>query len=237
MAAAGGAKQEILDALGSAGARFAGLVRSLDPVEASRPVAGVEWDAAGTAAHVLTVAGRLLGDRRRGVDPADVQRLNQVCLDEMADRDPASLAERLERDLGVVAERVYPKVDFDRQYPFHGSVTISGGGGAAFFLCELLVHGYDIAAAAGKDWEISAAEAACAVRGPAEFWSSIVEPDGILTVDLGDFGPVAIPIPSETRVAAGSLSADPVELLLAEFGRAAPSDVSLAAVLAALPQM
>lgn len=240
MAPAGVAKQETLAALASASARFASLVRSLGRLDGERPVADVGWDAAGTAAHVLTVAGRLLGDRRRGVDPADVGRLNQVCLDELADRDPASLADSLERDLAVAVERVYPKVDFDRQYPFHGSVTISGGGGAAFFLCELLVHGYDIAAAAQKDWHISAAEAAVAVRGPAEFWSSIVESDerSTLKVDLGEFRPVELPIPPGTAiVGARSAQADPVELLLAEFARMTPSDASLASVLSALPQM
>lgn len=237
MGPAGVAKQETLAALVSASARFASLVRSLDSLAAKQPVAHVEWDAAGTAAHVLTVAGRLLGDRRRGVDPADVGRLNRVCLDELAERDPTSLAERLERDLAVVAERVYPKVDFDRQYPFHAGVTISGGGGAAFFLGEVLVHGWDIAAATEKDWHISAAEAAVAVRGPAEFWSSIVESDETLQVALGEFRSVELPIPPGAAIGARTAAADPVELLLAEFGRTTPSDVSLAAVLSALPQM
>lgn len=237
MAPAGVVKQDVLAALASASGRFASLVRSLDRLDASRPVAFVEWDAAGTAAHVLTVAGRLLGDRRRGVDAADVRRLNQVCLDELVDRDPATLADSLERDLGLVVERVYPKVDFERQYPFHGSVTISGGGGAAFFLCELLVHGYDIAAATQRDWHIFADDAAVAVRGPAEFWSSIVEADQTLEIDLGEFRSVELPIPRGTSTGTRSVKADPVELLLAGFARVAPSDASLAAVLSALPQM
>ena len=39
----------------------------------------------------------------------------------------------------IVVERVYPKVDFDRAYPFHGGTTISGGGGAAFVLWMAVV--------------------------------------------------------------------------------------------------
>ncbi|MGQ0847231.1 MAG: maleylpyruvate isomerase N-terminal domain-containing protein [Sporichthyaceae bacterium] len=214
-------------------------MRSLDPPDAKLPVAGLGWDVAETAAHTLTVARRLLGDRRRGVDPADVGRLNRECLDECAERDPASLAAELETALALVAERVYPKVDFDRAYPFHAGVTITGGGGAAFFLCELLVHGYDIAAAAGRSWEIPTDEAAIAVRGPAEFWGTLAEPNGwpTLAVDIGDSGPVVLPVPPGVEGAGSSVVADPVELLLAAFVRATPADASLAAVLAAQPQM
>jgi len=52
-----------------------------------------------------------------------------------------------------VIDHVYSRLDFDRLYPFHGGSTISGGGGARWILCELLVHGYDIAAATGNEWD------------------------------------------------------------------------------------
>lgn len=232
-------KKDTLAALEAASARFVALVRSLDPEDGRRPVPDLGWTMAETAAHLVTVAGRLLGDRRRSATPEDTRRLNQECLDELAVRDVARLADRLEADLGVVVERVYPKVDFERRYPFHAGTTISGGGGAAFFLCELLVHGYDIAAATQRDWAIAAPEAQLAVRGPAEFWINVFESEawGVLTVDLGEFPPVALPVrPGTIAEADGSVRARPVELLLAELGRQAPSDRRLAAVLAALPQ-
>lgn len=240
VAAAGVGQKDTLVALAAAGGRFVSLVRSLSPADGSRPVPDLGWDVAQTAAHVLTVAGRLLGDRRRGTSPVDVHRLNQVCLDELTDRDLASLADRLHRDLALVTERVYPKVDFDRRYPFHADITITGGGGAAFFLCELLVHGYDIAAATQQDWQIPVSEAAIAVRGPAEFWCTAAEPGAwrLLEVDIGEPRPVELPIRAGTVAdVKSSVQADAVELLLAELGRTAPSDARLAAVLSALPQL
>src|SRR5690349_18825635 len=144
------------------------MVRGLDPDRAARPVPGIAWTAAETAAHVVTVLGRLLGDRRRGATNEEVAELNATCLSEYTARDINDVADRLEANLRTVIDHVYPKVDFDRQYPFHGGSTISAGGGARWILCELLVHGYDIAAAAGIEWHIPAAEAAIAIRGPAE---------------------------------------------------------------------
>lgn len=232
-------KQDTLAALGTAGDRLVALVRSLSLSDGRQPVPCLGWTVADTAAHVVNVAGRLLGDRRRSTTPEDTQRLNQVCLDELAERDLGSLADRLEVDLDLVVRRVYPKVDFERQYPFHAATTISGGGGAAFFLCELLVHGYDIALATQRDWEILAPGAQIAVRGPAEFWTTLFEPEGwlALRVDVGEFPPVTFPVrPGTIAEVESPVRAAPVELLLAELGRTTPADPCLAAVLAALPQ-
>ncbi|HUR73518.1 MAG TPA: maleylpyruvate isomerase N-terminal domain-containing protein [Sporichthya sp.] len=239
MAAAGVDQKDTLTALAAASGRLVALVRSLGQADGSRAVPGLGWNVAETVAHVVTTAGRLLGDRRRGATPEDVRRLNEVCLEELGDRDMASLAECLDRDLGVVVGRVYPKVDFDRRYPFHANMTISGGGGAAFFLCELLVHGYDIAAATDRDWQIPLAEAAIAARGPAEFWCTVSEPAAwpMLAVDLGEPRLLELPVRPGTADVEGPLQVNPLELLLAEFGRTTPSDPRLGAVLAGLPQM
>ena len=75
----------------------------------------------------------------------------------------------------TVINRVYSKLDFDRLYPFHGGSTISGGGGARWILCELLVHGYDIAAATGNSGGYRPREASIAIRGPAESMDRLVE--------------------------------------------------------------
>jgi uncharacterized protein (TIGR03083 family) len=233
-------KEDALAALAAAADRLAGLVQSLGPEDSVRPIPYLGWNVADTAAHVVTVAGRLLGDRRRSETPDQTGRLNDQCLEEFADRNPQRLAERLRADMALVISRVYPKVDFDRTYPFHGGTIISGRGGAAFILCELLVHGYDIASTTGRDWSIPAADAALAVRGPAEFWTRLLEAEELpsLSVIVGDRPPVTFPIRSGTIGA----DIDPVEakepdLLLAVFGRTVPRDPRLAAVLAELPQL
>lgn len=233
-------KEKTLAALAASTDRLATLVESLNSREGAQGIPHLGWTVAETAAHVVTVAGRLLGDRRRSALPEETGRLNAMCLDELADRDPVSLAARLRADMGVVVERVYPKVDFDRIYPFHGGTTISAGGGAAFVLCELLVHGYDIASRTPHEWEIPAQEAAIAVRGPVEFWTRLFDADSLpmFVVELGHETPLEIPVrggvvddadrPSRTNA---------VELLLTMFGRTDPTDERTARVLAALPQL
>lgn len=201
-------KQEVLPALGAASDRLVALVRSLDAADGDRPVEGLDWTVAETVAHVVTVAGRLLGDRRRSTTAADTAALNALCLTELPERDLAPLADRLEADLRTVVERVYPKIDFDRQYPFHAGITISGGGGAAFFLCEVLVHGWDVATATGRPWTIAPDEARVAARGPME---------------VGLLGSVR------------TAEADPVQLLLGVFRRQTPTDRRLAEALAWVP--
>jgi uncharacterized protein (TIGR03083 family) len=233
-------KANILAALDESGKRFVSMLRRLDPDRAAQPVPGLAWTAVETAAHVVTVLGRLLGDRRRAVTNEEIVELNATCLSEYTDRDVNDIAERLEANLRTVIDHVYAKLDFDRQYPFHGGSTISGGGGARWILCELLVHGYDVAAATGYEWGIPAAEASLAIRGPAEVMNRVVEGKTSIRhqVRLGDDDTVEF-VASSGPLPAGDepIDAEPDELLLALFGRIEASDPRLAAVLASLPRL
>lgn len=236
----GATKADILAALDDSGKRFVSMVRGLDPDRAVRPVPGLAWTAVETAAHVVTVLGRLLGDRRRATTNEGVAELNATCLSEYTDREINGIADRLEANLRTVIDRVYFKVDFDRQYPFHGGSTISGGGGARWILCELLVHGYDIAAATGNEWGIPAAKASIAIRGPAESMNRLVESKTCTRhrFHLGNDDIVEFLAPSAPRPAGDEpIDAQPDELLLAFFGRIEVSDSRLAVVLADLPHM
>ena len=233
-------KADILAALDDSGKRFVSMVRGLDPDRAARRVPGLTWTAVETAAHVVTVLGRLLGDRRRAATGEGVAELNATCLSEYTDRDINDIADKLEANLRTVIERVYSKVDFDRQYPFHGGSTISGGGGARWILCELLVHGYDIAAATGNEWAIPSAEAAIAIRGPAESMNRLAESKTLTRhrVHLGEDDTVEF-VASSGPLAAGDepIDVQPDEFLLAFFGRTEVSDPRLAAVVADLPSL
>jgi uncharacterized protein (TIGR03083 family) len=234
------AKADILAALDDSGKRLVSMVRQLDPERAARPVPGLAWTAVETAAHVVTVLGRLLGDRRRGATNEEVAELNATCLSEYTDRDIADVADRLEASLRTVIDRVYAKVDFDRQYPFHGGSTISAGGGARWILCEVLVHGYDIAAATGIEWGIPAAEASLAIRGPAESMNRLSESASSTRhrVCLGQDDIVEFVASSGAGSAGvGPIDAQPRELLLGLFKRIDVSDPRLALLLADLPNL
>jgi uncharacterized protein (TIGR03083 family) len=230
-------KADILAALDESGKRFVSMVRGLDPDRAAHPVPGLDWSAAETAAHVVTVLNRLLGDRRRASTMEGVAELNATNLSEYTDRDITVVANRLETNLRTVIDRVYSKLDFDRLYPFHGGSTISGGGGARWIVCELLVHGYDIAAATGNEWAIPAAEASIALRGPAESMDRLVESKTSVRhrVRLGNNDIVEL-VASSGALPAGDepIDAEPDELLLAIFGRINASDPRLAAMVADL---
>ena len=233
-------KADILAALYDSGKRLASMLRGLDPDRAARPVPGLAWTAVETAAHVVTVLGRLLGDRRRAATDAGVAELNETCLSEYTDRDIDDIADRLEANLRTVIDHVYSKVDFDRLYPFHGGSTISAGGGARWILCELLVHGYDIAAATGIEWGIPAAEASIAIRGPAESMNRQVagKTSTRHRVCLGKNDTVEF-VASSRALPAGDepIDAEPRDFLLAFFGRIEVSDPRLAVVLADLPHL
>jgi hypothetical protein len=139
-----------------------------------------------------------------------------------------------------VIDHVYSKLDFDRLYPFHGGSTISAGGGARWILCELLVHGYDIAYATGNEWRIPAAEASIAIRGPAESINRLVESKTSARhrVCLGKDDSVEFVVSSGPLPAGDEpIDAEPDELLLAFFGRIEVSDPRLAVVLAGLPPL
>src|SRR5437763_92820 len=119
MATSDQAKKSVIAEMASGADRLVALVRSLNPADGGLPVPGLDWTVAETAAHVVTVAGRLLGDRRRSRAAGETDLLNAQCLAEFDERDLAALASRIEADMRIVVERVYPKVDFDRTYPFH----------------------------------------------------------------------------------------------------------------------
>jgi uncharacterized protein (TIGR03083 family) len=169
---------ELEDAVVAANARLVALVRSLTPEEASTPVAATPgWNAADVAAHVLTVHRRALGDRRRSATPEETRDLNQQCLDETPERDPAVLADLLERD-GPACVDVLRSLPVDLSFRFHGGTRTTVVPVTGVILGECLLHARDIAVAVGKDWEVTDAEASLVLAAMAPMVDAWVEPEG-----------------------------------------------------------
>lgn len=149
-----------LTARGKANAlRLADLVRALDASDATTPVPALEWSVAETAAHIVNLYGRGLGDRRRSESPQATAALNATCLAEYGERDLAVIANRIASDAVTVWDDMLPLLPDDLAVPFHAGVRSTVVPIMGVLLLEMLVHGRDIADATGREWDIDELDA------------------------------------------------------------------------------
>lgn len=211
--------EELRGALVASGERFVGLVRSLDPEDGQRAVAGQDV----TVAELVAGLADVIRPARGGAgDPSPV----------LGPEPPARLgpiADRLAADLDALAgllERVAD--DGRRRSPTGTSLPVV----LADVVFDLLVHGFDIAVACRRSWSIPAGRAATVLRVLLPSLSPWVSP-AVLTgpeqrVALS-FGCVGMPIlacvgQGEYRVEAAPagmlpIRVDPTATLLALAGR------------------
>jgi len=162
-------------ALRAESSRFIDLVASITPEQARLPVAGLDWTVGETAAHVLTVVRRGFADRRRSAVVSETAALNALCLDETPERDPAALAAMLREDVHTALDVVFPKIDDERVFPFHGGVTATITPALHVVLGEFVIHGFDLSRAIGRPWPI--AEDVARMVVPGELLGGWVRPD------------------------------------------------------------
>jgi uncharacterized protein (TIGR03083 family) len=226
-------RADVMDALHASSQRFIGLVASLDIADAARRVPGLDWDVAETVAHVLTVARRGFADRRRSGSAEATADLNQLCLDELRERDLAALAAQLRDDVRTGLELVFPKIDDERAFPFHGGVMTTMTPALRILLGEYVVHGYDVAHAVGRPWTITDAEAFLLV--PGELLSAWIRPDATeaaFELRLGDAPPIRLDVgPRRLRVTHDTggdvIAMAPVDFVLAFYNRRPVHDDAL----------
>ncbi|MEY2475100.1 MAG: hypothetical protein QOG87_415 [Actinomycetota bacterium] len=221
---------QVMDALRASSGRFIDLVASLDPSDAARPVPRLDWNVGETVAHVLTVVRRGFADRRRSASAATTADLNQLVLDETPERDLGALASMLREDVHTALDLVFPKIDDDRVFPFHGGVQTTMTPALRIVLGEYVIHGYDVAAATDRPWTITEAEALLLV--PGELMSAWVRPDApqhAYELRLGIVPPIRFDVgPGRLQVTQGTggdvITMDPVPFALAFYGREVPDD-------------
>ncbi|MEV6831451.1 maleylpyruvate isomerase N-terminal domain-containing protein [Amycolatopsis sp. NPDC051102] len=159
--------ESVRAALPEAGGRFADLLTGVpDPHQRSLG----EWSIAETAAHVGMIAlmytamirgdgGPLplpgLADPIDAVSVDSIAGLNALALELYPERNPLRLAERLRAD---IAEVLVVSADLDPGKPvwWLGGSRVPVAGVLAHLVNELLIHGLDIARAAGQPWRIPA---------------------------------------------------------------------------------
>lgn len=240
---------EVVSALESAWSQFVALLRDLDPVDGDRRVPHLEWTVSETAVHVLTTIRRGADPRRAGtVD--DLGALNDLCIEEIAERDLHAIADLLDRELrearpALRLARLLWALRVGRwlTIKLHAGTEADFPTAASSPLIDLLVHGYDVATAVDRPWAIDPSHASVAVRGclPSA-WPWIHE-----SVLHGPEQRVAVRLPDsqalDLRVGAGRFTSrpiraaaaadatvDPVELCLALCGRITPSDPMIARI-------
>lgn len=146
-------RAQIVDEIAAAGAEFVDLLRSLPGHGGATPVPHLDWTVAETAAHMVSVLRRALGDSRRARSLPELAELNAVGVDEVAERGLARLADLMEDDLAAVAG-VLPIPPDNFVVDLHAGLRADLTTGASYILADLQVHAWDIAVAAGRPWTI-----------------------------------------------------------------------------------
>lgn len=229
----------------SAGADLAALLRELPPEAGVLPVPGMAWSVAETAAHVVTVVRRSLGDRRRSASPQGTAPLNAACLDEFGERDLGRLADLLDAEVPVVVHEVLPRFADDVPVAFHGGTRVRLLTAYAVMLADLLVHRWDVAGAVGTPPVLPAAPSLAGLQALLELLPVWVEPDRAddldLVLDVAEDGPYRFRsragLLEVERAGCAGVPGEPVvasDLLLAICGRQRPSAPAVARLCAAV---
>jgi uncharacterized protein (TIGR03083 family) len=154
--------------------RFAELVRTIPDLSA--PAIGT-WSIEQTAAHILGVCGGYIDIARGDGSPFhDLSRIAEINAERMTAvtrRSPAELADQVQALRPALAAAVTGP---DAEVPGHAGVPQLRSTAAARVLGEALVHGYDVARAAGRTWVIDPAEAALTFRSFLPFLPLFVHP-------------------------------------------------------------
>lgn len=217
-------------ALHSVSDRFINLASTTTAADAKRPIPWLDWSVGDTIAHVLTVIRRGYADPRRSATASETADLNQICLDETPERDPAALAELLRSDVHTALDLVYPRIADDREFPFHGGVTTTMTPALHVVLGEFVIHGYDIARTLDIPWPISDQDAMLLVPGELiGAWLRPGIPDERYELRLGDQPPIGFAIRDgrlEVGAALGGdvIAASPVDMVLTFYGRIPTDD-------------
>ena len=165
MATATAYLDRVLPAIDRLADRFTAVVAAApDP---AAPIPGSDWTVREATAHVVTVTRRF-SDRPEGRgtwvrDPRELGALNDAQIEALGDLDMAALADRLRRELAALTAQVRAYGESPPSFTFHGGEEVAADVALGILLGELVVHGWDIAAATGRDYtcEPELLQAAC----------------------------------------------------------------------------
>jgi uncharacterized protein (TIGR03083 family) len=174
---------ELHDRIGSAHHRFADLVGTTPPTT----IVGT-WTCRDVAAHLVTVINRYTAftPDRLAADPRGVDAINERELTELVDHTTSDLLDRLRDEMRTFQAMWGPasRLALDMNVPFHGGGTLDVQSALTNAMGEFLVHGFDIASAAGRPWPIDERDAALLCRFSTRILPSYVRRSNTDDVDL-----------------------------------------------------
>lgn len=229
------------------GKQFVDLLRRVDPSQSDAPVPTMTWTVGETAAHMLNIARRGLGDRRRADTLEGLAELNDQCIAETTERDLPVLASLLETDLETAGAVLSAWTDDDataKKFPLHVGVRADIPTALSYAMFDFIGHGFDIGRATGTEWAIAPRDAGITLHAILPALGPWIKEDArsgsrqsvnisfVPDVALGlSVGQGTWRVESIERSEA-SLHVDPVELFLGIAGRQEPLDAEVGRIAA-----
>jgi uncharacterized protein (TIGR03083 family) len=211
----------------------AAMIRSVPNMDA--PTRGLDWTVGQTAAHLVAGNRVMAGLAAGSITPepgVDLTEVNLRRLEQVQERDPAAVADRLVAEARRVLDQTAGR-PADDTYPFYGGATVSLAANTAILLGEYLIHGLDIARSVAWPWHIDPDHAWLVIAGATQVLPAYVHRDAARGVTVG-YGLHVRGGPRFTfRLADGRptvepgvrgpvdchIGADPVAFLLVSYGR------------------
>jgi uncharacterized protein (TIGR03083 family) len=132
------------------------LFRDVDP---QLPVGDGAWSAHDVLAHLVTVVRRYTSMPELAETPRGVDEINAKELAALAETSTDVLLTDYSAGFSAYRE-VWTQLRGDHRWPFHGGGQLDTAAVRSNWLAEMLIHGHDVASAAGVDWPISDPDAA-----------------------------------------------------------------------------
>ena len=215
--------------------RTADLLRSMG--EPGLPIPDSEWTVGEAAAHLAIGAEGYSeyargSTRRHPIDLTDVAGSTRRALQAMPERNGHKLAAMLESGIGLFLDAT-AGYDADDAVRWHSDMSVPCATITSFLLVEQLLHGWDIARAAGAPWTIPPDAARLVIAAVGPFLAFAVDREAAATVEgeyelsidggprfyaLCRFGGLTIGT-APTGTVDCRLSGDPVTWVLALWGR------------------